>query len=82
MSVSDKAQEAKKQHDKFLHKGNIFWYVGVCFAILSFVFWIASELRHEPVWRLILPTLMIMYVLVHLTMVWDEPNKQSGQIHL
>lgn len=65
---ADRAQ-ARIQHDKVSHKGHIFLYVGVGLAILSFVFWIASEVRHEPVWRLILPTLLIMYVLVYLMMV-------------
>lgn len=68
MPEADKAQ-AKVQHDKFFRKGHIFLYVGAGLAVLSFAFWIASEVRHEPTWRLILPTLLIMYVLVYLTMV-------------
>jgi len=65
---ADKAQ-AKVQHDIFFHRGHFFLYVGVGLAVLSFTFWIVSEVRHEPTWRLILPALLIMYVLVHITMV-------------
>ena len=68
MSDTDKAQ-VKIQREKIFYKGQIFLYVGVCLAVMSFAFWFASEVHHEPVWRLILPALMIMYVLVHLTMV-------------
>jgi hypothetical protein len=60
---------AKIQHDKFFHRGYIFDYLGIVLAVLSFAFWIASEVHHEPTWRLIMPALLIIYVLAHITMV-------------
>ena len=68
MSEADKIQ-AKIESDKLSHKGSIFHYLGIGLAVLSFLFWIASEVRREPTWRLILPVLLGLYLLVQFIMV-------------
>jgi len=68
ISQADKEQ-AKIQRDEFTRKGHIFGYIGIVLASLSFAFWIASEVRHEPTWRLILPVLLCLYLLLQFVMV-------------
>ncbi len=68
MSEADKIQ-VKIERDELLRKGSIFYYFGISAAILSFLFWIASEIRHEPTWRLIPLGLLIFYLLLQFIMV-------------
>jgi hypothetical protein len=68
VSQADKAQ-ARAENSELLHKGHIFQYFGVAFAILGFLFWLVSEFRREPVWRMIPFVLLVFYFLLQLIIV-------------
>jgi len=61
--------ETKVQSDKFSHKSSIFYYSGLGLAILSLALWIVSEVRREPAWRLIIPILLCLYLVLQFIVV-------------
>jgi hypothetical protein len=71
-SIAGRARDgaqARIESPKFMRKGGIFWWFGFVSAILAFLFWVVSEFRAEPAWRLIPLGLLICYSLSQLIMV-------------